>query len=175
MNDYLAWFDGSCGPTNPGGTAGSGAIVKDIDGSVLLKETRLVGEGAAMSNNVAEYAALIRVFEFLSSCSPGHAIVHGDSRLVINQLNDKWAVHKGLYYSTYFEARELLNRLHSLGWQIDLQWIPRVQNEECDSLSRGVPTKTGVLQDFHPLGIPSEPCLGPISNVRAPLLSVGAY
>ncbi len=155
MNDYLAWFDGSCGPVNPGGTAASGAIVKNKGGNVLLKETRLVGEGGAMSNNVAEYAGIIRVFQFLSSCSPGHAIVHGDSRLVINQLNDKWGVHKGLYYSTYFEARKLLSQLRTLGWQIELLWIARTQNEECDSLSRAVLAKTGVLQDFQPLSIPS--------------------
>jgi ribonuclease HI/probable phosphoglycerate mutase len=154
MNDYLAWFDGSCGPVNPGGIAASGAIVKDKSGAVLLRESRLVGEGAAMSNNVAEYAGIIRVFQFLRSCSPGHAIVHGDSRLVINQLNDKWAVRKGLYYSTYFEARKLLSQLRALGWQIELLWIARTQNEECDSLSKGVLAKTGVWQDFQPMSIP---------------------
>jgi hypothetical protein len=28
MNEYVAWFDGACGPVNPGGTATSGAIAK---------------------------------------------------------------------------------------------------------------------------------------------------
>jgi probable phosphoglycerate mutase len=155
MNEYLAWFDGSCGPVNPGGTAASGALVKDIDGYVLLEETRLVGIGEEMSNNVAEYAAIIRVFQFLLSRFPGHVIVYGDSRLVINQLNDKWAVRQGLYYSTYFEVRKLLSQLRTLGWQIELLWIARTQNEECDSLSRGALAKTGVLQDFQPMSIPS--------------------
>ena len=53
MNDYMAWFDGSCGPVNPGGTATSGVIVKGKDGTVLLKEGRLVGKGEGMSNNTS--------------------------------------------------------------------------------------------------------------------------
>ena len=36
MNDYVAWFDGACGPVNPGGKATSGAIIKGKEGTVLL-------------------------------------------------------------------------------------------------------------------------------------------
>ncbi len=176
MNDYVAWFDGACEPVNPGGTATSGAIVKDKEGSVLLEEGRLVGKGGGMSNNVAEYAAIIRVFKYLISRSPGHVIVHGDSKLVINQLNGKWAARKGLYYPTYLEARELLCRLRSLGWQIDLAWIPRTQNEECDALSRGALEEAGVLREIQPPSTPSglpawanyvnQPVCHPSSSVR---------
>ena len=28
-NEYNAWFDGACGPVNPGGTATYGIMVKD--------------------------------------------------------------------------------------------------------------------------------------------------
>src|ERR1035437_6247410 len=38
MNDYVAWFDGACEPVNPGGTATSGAIVKDKEGTVMVKQ-----------------------------------------------------------------------------------------------------------------------------------------
>jgi len=77
-NDYVAWFDGACEPINPGGTATSGAIVKDNEGTVLLAEGRLVGKGEGMSNNVAEYAAIIRVFEYLISRPPGHVMVYAE-------------------------------------------------------------------------------------------------
>ena len=69
MNDYVAWFDGACGPVNPGGKATSGAIIKDKEGTVLLEEGRLVGNGQGMSNNIVEYAAIIRVFEYLIGIS----------------------------------------------------------------------------------------------------------
>jgi hypothetical protein len=54
MIDYKAWFDGACEPFNPGGTATSGTIVEDKEGTVLLEEGRLVGIGEGMSNNVAD-------------------------------------------------------------------------------------------------------------------------
>ena len=155
MNEYVAWFDGACEPVNPGGTATSGVIVKDKEGTALLEERRLVGHGEGMSNNVAEYAAMIRVFKYLATLPPGHAIVQGDSNLVINQLSGKWAARKGLYYATYLEARELLCRLRSLGWQVELLWVPRTQNEECDALTEGALAKAGVLRGTQPSSMPS--------------------
>ncbi len=134
-NEYLAWFDGACGPVNPGGTATFGVVVKDKNGTVLLKEHSFVGKGRAMSNNLAEYAAVLHILRYLSSRPPGRVTIHGDSDLVVKQLTGKWRIRKGLYLSTAIEAKELLAQLHGLGWQITCRWIPRVQNKECDALS----------------------------------------
>ena len=136
MNEYRAWFDGACEPVNPGGKATFGVIVKDHDGTVLLREHCLVGKGSKMSNNLAEYAGVLHVLKYLASRPLGRVTIHGDSNLVINQLNGKWRVRKGLYLSTAIEAKELLAYLHGLGWQINFCWIPREQNEECDMLSK---------------------------------------
>jgi ribonuclease HI len=141
MNEYLAWFDGACEPVNPGGTASFGVIVKD-DRAVLLKEHGLVGKGSRMSNNVAEYAGVLHILKYLSSRPPGRVTIYGDSNLVINQLNGKWRVRKGLYLSIALETKELLAYLRGLGWQINFCWIPREQNEECDALSK----KGGIRQ-----------------------------
>jgi ribonuclease HI len=137
----LAWFDGACEPVNPGGTASFGVMVKDDDGTVLLKEHGLVGKGSRMSNNVAEYAGVLHILKYLSSRPPGQVTIHGDSNLVINQLNGKWRVRKGLYLSVAIETRELLAYLRGLGWQINFCWIPREQNEECDALSKKIADK----------------------------------
>jgi ribonuclease HI len=136
MNGYFAWFDGACEPVNRGGTATFGVMIKDNDGTVLLKEHGLVGKGSQMSNNVAEYAGVLHILKYLSSRPPGRVTIHGDSNLVINQLNDKWRVHKGLYLSIAKEAKELLAYLRGLGWQINFCWISDEQNEECDALSK---------------------------------------
>ena len=136
MNDYLAWFDGACGPVNPGGTATYGVMIKDQDGSILVWEHGFVGKGSAMSNNVAEYAGVLQILKYLSTRPPGRVTIHGDSNLVISQLNGKWRMRKGLYLSTAKEAKALLAHLHKCGWQINLCWIPREQNEECDALSK---------------------------------------
>ena len=164
MEEYQAWFDGGCGPCNPGGTATTAAIVKTKDGKVLLREGRLAGTGRGMSNNVAEYAAIIRIFEYLLPFSPAKVTVHGDSRLVIKQLNAKWRVGEGLCRSAALEARELLARLRSLGWQIKLLWIPRTQNKECDALSKATLADAGVLPEVQPSGIATEPLVDPINE-----------
>jgi ribonuclease HI len=135
-NEYNAWFDGACEPVNPGGTATFGVVIKDQDGTVLLKEYGLVGKGSTMSNNLAEYAGVLHILKYLSYRPPGRVTIHGDSNLVINQLNGKWRIRKGLYLSIAMEAKELLAHLHGLGWQITCCWIPREQNEECDVLSK---------------------------------------
>jgi len=94
-----------------------------------------------MSNNVAEYAGVLQILKYLSTRPPGRVTIHGDSKLVISQLNGKWRIRKGLYLSTAKEAKALLAHLHSSGWEINLCWIPRAQNEECDALSKqGCPT-----------------------------------
>ena len=95
MNYYNAWCDDSC-DVNPGGTAKYGVIVKGKSGTVLLEQCCVVGTGKVMSNNVAEYAALIHVLQYLLPRSPGHVVIHGDSRLVINQLNGEWRVRDAL-------------------------------------------------------------------------------
>ena len=135
-NEYTAWFDGACGPVNPGGTATYGVMIKDQDGTILVWEHGLVGKGSTMSNNVAEYAGVLQVLKCLASRPPGRVTIHGDSKLVINQLNGKWRMRKGLYLSIAVEAKELLAFLRRLGWQLSFCWIPREQNRECDALSK---------------------------------------
>ena len=137
-NEYTAWFDGACGPVNPGGTATYGVMVKDQDGTILVWEHGLVGKGSAMSNNVAEYAGVLHILKYLAPRLPGRVTIHGDSNLVINQLNGEWRIRKGLYRSIAIETKELLASLHGLGWQVSLYWIPREQNEECDALSKKI-------------------------------------
>jgi ribonuclease HI len=111
-------------------------VVRDGNGTVLLKEHGYVGKGKAMSNDVAEYAGVLHVLKYLAPRPPGKVTIHGDYNLVINQLQGKWRIRKGLYRSIVIEAKELLAYLHGLGWQVDLCWIPRAQNEECDALSK---------------------------------------
>ena len=135
-NEYSAWFDGACGPVNPGGTATYGVMIKDHDGTILVWEHGYVGKGSQMSNNVAEYAGVLHILKYLSCRPPGRVTIYGDSNLVINQLKGKWRIRKGLYLPIAIETKALLAHLHGLGWQINFCWIPREQNKECDALSK---------------------------------------
>ena len=136
--EYLAWFDGACEPVNPGGKATFGVVIKNSDGIVLLKEHGYVGQGSDMSSNAAEYAGVLHVLKYLTPRLPGRVTIHGDSNLVINQLSGKWRIKKGLYLPIAVETKELLAYLHGLGWQVNLCWIPRERNKECDALSKKV-------------------------------------
>jgi hypothetical protein len=89
-----------------------------------------------MSSNLAEYAGVLQILKYLSYRPPGRVTIHGDSQLVISQLNGKWRMLKGLYLSIAKEAKALLAHLHNCGWEINLCWIPRAQNKECDALSK---------------------------------------
>src|ERR1039457_2050017 len=85
--EYTAWFDGACGPINPGGTATYGVVIKDQDGTILVREHSLVGEGSTMSNNVAEYAGVLHVLKYLRADATidshwsNRIVPGGDSRM----------------------------------------------------------------------------------------------
>ena len=125
------WFDGVCEPRNPGGHAAWGALVK-IDDKEVMAKGGYCGVGPKMSSNVAEYSAFIAVAEEIMK-HPGVAIIRGDSKLVICQLNGAWGVNGGLYVPFYEKAMVLWSKLRK---RARLEWIPREENDVCDYLSK---------------------------------------
>lgn len=140
-----AWFDGVCEPRNPGGHGAWGALVK-IDGKEVMAQGGYCGVGREISNNVAEYSAFITVAEEIMK-HPGVAIIRGDSKLVINQLNGEWGVNGGLYVPFYEKAMKLWMKLRD---RTQLTWIPREQNDVCDYLSKKVLHDRGVQFRIQP-------------------------
>lgn len=128
------WFDGACEPVNPGGHAAYGALVKSGD-TVLFAESRYVGHGPGISNNVAEYCGVIAVLEWLTQNAAAEVgTIYGDSQLVVNQLMGYYRAKQGLYVPYYEQAMALYGPLCQ---QFVLSWIPRELNEEADALSVG--------------------------------------
>src|SRR2546426_8959068 len=127
-------IDGLCGPVNPGGKATFGYVIRDDSGSILTSKSGVVGKGPAMSNNVAEYAALCEALEFLlqKNLEDLPIEVRSDSRLVVYQMSEKWKFHGGLYAEKHNEAERLAAEFNRLSFK----WIPREENEEADGLSR---------------------------------------
>ena len=86
------FFDGLCRPRNPGGVATYGYVIYQ-DTEKVNSGYGVVGSGAGMTNNVAEYAALKHAVEWVCRNTTGDEIViKGDSRLVIHQMNGTWQV-----------------------------------------------------------------------------------
>ncbi|ABU82330.1 ribonuclease H [Ignicoccus hospitalis KIN4/I] len=129
------YFDGLCEPVNPGGVATYGFVVKE-GGKVLCSGKGLVGVGARgddVTNNVAEYTALIKALECLleKGLEGAEVVVKGDSQLAIRQLRGEYKVRSPRIAPLYKRAKELLSK-----FKAELQWVPRELNEEADALSR---------------------------------------
>jgi ribonuclease HI len=126
------WVDGLCEPINPGGTACIGYVIKK-GGKVLAKTSQVVGRGEDMTNNVAEYTALIRALERIMQLGLARqeTLVRSDSRLVVNQMNGKWEVKAPLILPLYRKAKTMTTAMN-----IKFNWVPREQNTEADALCR---------------------------------------
>ena len=142
-------YDGACGPVNPGGVASYGFVVRDRDGKLIHSGYGYVGEGPKMSNNVAEYAAVIAALEYLlDNRLQNHEVkMYGDSNLTVEQMSGRWKIGDGLYREFAVRASVLRSQFE----RISFHWIPREQNEEADSLSQICQTaplsRCGVLRD----------------------------
>ena len=129
------YFDGLCELMNPGGVATYGFVA--YSGRKKLQEGYgLVGAGMLgdnVSNNVAEYAGVIKGMEsLLASGNSGKLEVLGDSQLVIRQLLGLYAVRAPRLMPLHLRVQELAKGFKSVSYE----WIPRELNEVADALSR---------------------------------------
>lgn len=131
----ILMFDGLCEPYNPGGIATYGFLVYR-NGEKLYEEGGFVGAGIwgdDVSNNVAEYTALIKGMEYiLRQGHRGPLVVRGDSQLVIRQMRGEYAVRARRLIKLHQRAKELANNFE----RITFEWVPREENAESDKLCR---------------------------------------
>jgi len=124
------YFDGLCRPRNPGGTATYGYVIYK-DGKKVKSGSGVIGSGAGMTNNVAEYSALQRAAEWVNrNGDDDEIVIKGDSRLVIHQMNGTWQIKSETSQKFVPEICRLLE-----GRKTRCIWIPREQNAEADLLS----------------------------------------
>jgi len=126
------WVDGLCEPVNPGGTACYGYVIKE-DGKTICTNYGTIGKGPNMTNNVAEYTALIRALQKIKSLklSEQKILVKSDSRLVALGMSQNWKIKAPRILPLYDQAKAL-----AAGVNVTFQWIPREQNQEADELCR---------------------------------------
>lgn len=126
------WIDGLCEPINPGGTACVGYVIKKDD-VTIADGSDVIGKGEGMTNNVAEYTALIYALKEVKRLRLENELltIRSDSQLLVNQMNRKWAVKASLIIPLYKITKDLAN-----GLNYQIEWIPREENEEADRLTR---------------------------------------
>jgi ribonuclease HI len=102
------------------------------DGKEIKAGCRFIGIGEGITNNVAEYSALIRVLEWLKENNiSDDIIINSDSQLIIGQMSQGWKVKAPLLIPLVRKARHLMK-----GMKIKYNWIPREENEKADMLSK---------------------------------------
>lgn len=126
------YADGLCEPRNPGGFACWAWVAFDYSGQEIANNRGCVGSGQGMTNNVAEYSAILEAFRFASENFYRKQVqFYTDSQLVVKQVNGEWSCNSQNLQLLCAEASEWLNKTD---WT--LEWIPREQNFRADQLTR---------------------------------------
>lgn len=128
------YFDGLCQPVNPGGIACYAFVVKS-NGKTIHSEYGIAGEpfSTDATNNVAEYTALIKAFEWLVANNFASSTVKilGDSEFVVNQQNGKYRVRSKRIVPLFRKVLLLKDKFSD----VDIGHIPRELNKEADRLT----------------------------------------
>lgn len=123
---WRAWFDGSAHP-NPG-HCGIGALLEGPAGE-HIEISRAAGYG---NSSEAEYRALIALLEAAVDCGAHGVTIHGDSKVVIDDLNGPFADAAVSLQDCRTQALALIGQLRD----VTLRWIPRHKNSQADALSQ---------------------------------------
>lgn len=102
--------------------------VMDINGVDLVSKSFGGVSESPFSSNKAEYLVKSEYFEF------DKLSIIGDSRLVINQISNKWKIHSGIYVDIAKEVKDYLY-LH-FHKNVDFKWTKRENNTKADKLSK---------------------------------------
>lgn len=89
---------------NPG-QAGAGAVIRDPKGNVARELRKYLG---VMTNNMAEYSALVMALEEAKTMGVSEVEVFADSELMVKQITGKYKVKSADLKPLYDEAYSLL-------------------------------------------------------------------
>jgi ribonuclease HI len=111
---------------NPG-PAAAASVVSDPTGEVLDEHARLLGE---VTNNVAEYRALLLGLERARALGATEVEVVNDSELIAKQVQGAYKVKHAAMRPLHLEAMAALRQFER--WSI--RSVPRAQNAHADAL-----------------------------------------
>jgi len=125
--EYLAVYcDGGIGGT--GQATGLGVVVRDKENEIVGLVKRSM---PAMTNNEAEYAALILALQTVKRFAPRTLHVYMDSEVVVGQMQGRFAVHSPTLKRWHTQACRLARHYP----EIVFTCIPRDANRLADALA----------------------------------------
>lgn len=125
--EWHIYIDGASSG-NPG-DAGAGIVVYDDKNNKILDESIYLGH---MTNNMAEYAALLFALQKAEKSSVSNVFIYTDSQLVTYQMQGKYKI-KNLQLKRYAEqAKNIIEHFN----HFDIKYIPRTENRLADKLAK---------------------------------------
>ena len=130
MKEWHIYTDGAS--LNNPGPSGAGMVALDAEGNEVWRDSIYLGE---MTNNMAEYEALVRALERVKDS----AVSYTDSLLVANQILGKYRIKNERLRPYLDKARELI--AHFI--RFDIRYVPREKNKVADGLAKNAATRKG--------------------------------
>lgn len=113
---------------NPG-PAGVGIIVRNEGGETVDKISEYLGGN--MTNNQAEYSALIKCLEYCKELGVEKVEILSDSTLIVNQMKGSYSVKSENIKGLYVKAKELESKFQ----KVTYKHISRDENLIADNLA----------------------------------------
>jgi ribonuclease HI len=113
---------------NPG-QSGAGIVTFDEQGRELWRESTPLG---TMTNNMAEYEALVRALRKAREMATGTVFVYTDSLLVANQILGKYKVKNDRLKAYALEVQGVVKSFD----RFEIRYIPREENRLADKLAK---------------------------------------
>ena len=127
MKEWHVYIDGaSLG--NPG-HSGAGIVAFDDEGNEVWREAVYLG---TMTNNMAEYEALVRAVHIAAEARIESLHIYTDSELVANQWNGSYMVRNKRLMAYLNEAKALTRGIQG----VRVRHIPREKNRIADRLAK---------------------------------------
>jgi ribonuclease HI len=114
---------------NPG-DSGAGMIIFDVNGIEIFRDSVFLGK---MTNNMAEYEALLRALEKAQERGAQDVVVYTDSLLVANQVIGTYKINNDILRQYVVSAKKIISNFDHFA----IQYIPREQNKIADQLAKG--------------------------------------
>jgi ribonuclease HI len=123
----LTLFTDGASRGNPG-PAGAGALIVDESGREIARDKKFLGK---MTNNQAEYQALLLGLDLALDLAPAHLAIRLDSELAVKQLRGEYRVKDPKLAVLFNQVRDKLNALAGY----DILHVRREKNAEADRLA----------------------------------------
>lgn len=122
--------DAYCDGRGNAGTGSCATVIRVCNGPTYKEAKRL----GPVTNNIAEYEGVILSLEIALKYGVTHIVIHSDSQLIVNQVLGKYKINHSHLMDLCRQVWELANEFEVT----QIEWIPREENTEADSLCRSI-------------------------------------